>query len=100
MVALLSLVLILPMNTKTPMVDVKLLGKLVFSINQEPFDNISLEKMVDATWHYVGKQLIDLNAKSLPLQLDGEAPLILFKPKKERGMQIVELKEVSLRPRN
>ena len=71
MVALLSLVLILPMNTKTPMVDVKLLGKLVFSINQEPFDNISLEKMDDATWHYVGKQLIDLNAKSLPLQLVG-----------------------------
>ena len=100
MVALLSLVLILPMNTETPMVDVKLLGKLVFSINQESFDNVNREKMDDATCHYVGKQLIDLNAKSSTLQLDREVPLVLFKPTKERGGQIVDLREDSLRPRN
>ena len=35
MVALLSLVLVFPVSSQTPVVDVELLGKLVFSTNQQ-----------------------------------------------------------------
>ena len=55
---------------------------LFYASNEEFFTTAEKEIKKGATWHYVGKQSLDLKAKSLPLQVEGEEPFILWKLKK------------------
>ena len=55
---------------------------LFFASNESFFTTAEKESKEGAKWHYVGKQSLDLKAKSLPLQVKGEKPFILWKLKK------------------
>ena len=50
--------------------------------NQEFFDQAEKEINDGYEWHYVGKQSLDPSAKSIPLQVEGEEPYIIWKLKK------------------
>ena len=50
--------------------------------NQEFFDQVKKEVNDGYEWHYVGKQSLDSSAKSIPLQVEGEEPYIIWKLKK------------------
>ena len=52
--------------------------------NQEFFDQAVKEMKEGAAWHYVGKQPLDPTAKSIPGQVEGEEPYILWKLKKDQ----------------
>ena len=50
--------------------------------NQEFFDQAEKEINDGYEWHYVGKQSLAPSAKSIPLQVEGEEPFIIWKLKK------------------
>jgi len=55
---------------------------LIFvTANDEALDKFAEERALGAEWHYVGKQPVDPDAKSIPLQVEGEEPYILYKLK-------------------
>lgn len=50
--------------------------------NKEFFDQAVKEMKEGAEWHYVGPQALDPTAKSIPAQVEGEEPYIVWKLKK------------------
>ena len=51
--------------------------------NKEFFDTVDRQKKEGYTWHYVGaKPLDEPPVPSLPLQVEGEEPFVLWKLKK------------------
>lgn len=52
--------------------------------NKEFFDQAVKEMKEGAKWHYVGKQPLDPTAKSIPGQVEGEEPYIIWKLKKDQ----------------
>ncbi len=59
-----------------------LIGFLFLADNKEFFDTVEKQRAEGYTWHYVGETPLDPNAKSIPLQVEGEDPYILWKLKK------------------
>ncbi len=56
---------------------------LTFAVdNHEFFDQATEQMNEGAEWHYVGRQSLDPSAKSIPLQVEGEEPYIVWKLKK------------------
>ena len=56
---------------------------LTFAVdNHEFFDTAAKQMDEGAEWHYVGRQSLDPSAKSIPLQVEGEEPYIVWKLKK------------------
>lgn len=51
--------------------------------NKEFFDQAVKEMKEGAEWHYVGPQALDPTAKSIPAQVEGEEPYIVWKLKKD-----------------
>ena len=52
--------------------------------NKEFFDTVDRQKKEGYTWHYVGaKPLDEPPVPSLPLQVEGEEPFVLWKLKKD-----------------
>lgn len=50
--------------------------------NEEFFDTAAEQIDKGAEWKFVGSQSLDPNAKSIPLQVEGEEPYIILKLKK------------------
>ena len=59
-----------------------LIGTLFYADNQDFFETVKKEKAEGSEWHYVGPTDLDPNAKSIPLQAEGQDPYILWKLKK------------------
>ena len=60
-----------------------LFGGLFYSDNAEFFDTASKQTSDGAKWHWVGKQPVNPEAKSIPLQVEGGDPYILWRLKKD-----------------
>jgi hypothetical protein len=59
-----------------------LIFPIIFGIaNADAINKFNEETDKGAEWHYVGKQPLDPNAKSIALEMDGEEPYIMYKLK-------------------
>tara|TARA_B100001758_G_C18316774_1_gene560943 strand:+ start:142 stop:348 length:207 start_codon:yes stop_codon:yes gene_type:complete len=55
----------------------------LFMVDNKEFIDQAIKEMKDgAEWHYVGPQSLDPTAKSIPAQVEGEEPYIIWKLKK------------------
>tara|TARA_Y100000310_G_scaffold303520_1_gene341911 strand:- start:46 stop:255 length:210 start_codon:yes stop_codon:yes gene_type:complete len=61
---------------------IALFGALFCADNKEFLDTVKKEKAEGYEWHYVGQTDLDPKAKSVPLQVEGNDPYILWKLKK------------------
>ena len=55
----------------------------LFMVDNKEFIDQAIKEMKDgAEWHYVGPQSLDPTTKSIPAQVEGEEPYIIWKLKK------------------
>ena len=62
---------------------IALFGAVFCADNQEFLETVNKEKAEGYEWHYVGVTPPDPKAKSVPLQVEGQDPYILWKLKKD-----------------
>ena len=61
---------------------IALFSGLLVADNKEFLDQVEKQVNEGYEWNYVGKQSLDPSAKSIPLQVEGEEPYIIWKLKK------------------
>ena len=61
---------------------IALIGALFCADNQDFLKTVKKERAAGHEWHYIGPTDLDPTAKSIPLQVEGHDPYVLWKLKK------------------